>query len=130
MEHTEKPKSSGNGGRKSTDQVGMESIVILSSDESDDDEFNDGEAAYKQFKHRRSLKRKRAAASSRKARAVHRSSMVGGRGSGPEVDRVGQRLQESTNYGYVSSDDALMVYTLPNYLQKRRSQLPELSRSP
>lgn len=98
-----------------------DSTVILSDDDSDDIEFNDGEAAYKAFKTRKGRKRKRATASSRRARAAeHHDTIVGRR---PKKDEnPPARKRQMREYDDVSSDDELMEYTLPDYLQKRRAQ--------
>lgn len=95
--------------------------MILSDDDSDDIEFNDGEAAYKAFKTRKGRKRKRATASSRRARAAeHHDTIVGRR---PKKDEnPPARKRQMREYDDVSSDDELMEYTLPDYLQKRRAQ--------
>ena len=109
--------------------------IDLSAD--DDDTFNDGEAAYKEFKNRNALKRKRGAkpklqpksrasagARQMKAESGAGNSFVGrlpkreDRKNGPAA-RTRPRMRE---YGDVSSDDELMEYTLPDYLQKRRGQ--------
>ncbi|KAL2013136.1 hypothetical protein VTN00DRAFT_661 [Thermoascus crustaceus] len=100
----------------------QDSTVILSDDDTDDTEFNDGEAAYKAFKNRKSRKRKRAAASrSRKAKGVVDQDTIVGRR--PKKDEnPPPRKRQMREYGDVSSDDELMEYTLPDYLQKRRAQ--------
>ncbi|RMZ36376.1 hypothetical protein AFCA_005629 [Aspergillus flavus] len=91
--------------------------------DSDDTSFNDGEAAYQAFKNRKALKRKRTSMSARKSKTpkvVHPESFVGRRprqGGRPTPRRP---LRE---YGdEVPSEDDLMEYTLPDYLQRRRQQ--------
>ncbi|KAJ9246005.1 hypothetical protein DTO027B5_8409 [Paecilomyces variotii] len=99
--------------------------VILSDSGSDDSDFNDGAAAYEQFKNRKSLKRKRAAAGSRKARTTGKNSLVGLRPRSNDAGPSRKRQQLAREYKEVSSDDELMEYTLPGYLQKRRAQFDE-----
>jgi len=81
----------------------------------------DSEEAYKSFKSRKSVKRKRAAASTRKAKAVESETTVGkkqtkiaGKGKGKD--------KEEKKWGDMSEDDQLMEYTLPDYLQDRRKR--------
>ncbi|GAD92464.1 DNA excision repair protein (Rad26L), putative [Paecilomyces variotii No. 5] len=95
--------------------------VTLSDSASDDSDFNEGAAAYEQFKNRKSLKRKRAIAESRKARSAGKNSIVGRR---PRNNDAGpsRKRRQLREYNEVSSDDELMEYTLPDYLQKRRAQ--------
>lgn len=89
-----------------------------------DNEYNDGEAAYKKFKERKSLKRKQSAAATRKAKLLKKETK-------PEDMIVGRVKQERASsrskrplkqYGDVSSEDELMEYTLPDYLKRRRVQ--------
>ncbi|KAJ5386239.1 DNA excision repair protein ERCC-6-like 2 [Penicillium cosmopolitanum] len=99
--------------------------VKVQFDDSDDD-FNDGEAAYKKFKDRKSTKRRRNAAATRKAKqkfpkieesgdgVVSTSSTQGGLSIGAK-----KYLQEQRDN--VPSEDEL-AEPLPDYLQKRRSQ--------
>ena len=82
---------------------------------------NDGDAAYKRFKNRKALKRKRAAASTRRAKAVEEESIVGKRSK--KITRDGKSklpTKEMRNWGS-DSDDNMMEYTLPDYLQTRRT---------
>ncbi|KAL1848562.1 hypothetical protein Plec18167_002184 [Paecilomyces lecythidis] len=95
--------------------------VVLSDSASDDSDFNEGAAAYEQFKNRKSLKRKRAIAESRKARSTGKNPIVGRRPRNNEAGPSRKRRQ-LREYTEVSSDDELMEYTLPDYLQKRRAQ--------
>lgn len=94
-------------------------VIPLSSDHSDDG-FNDGELAYQQFKNRQNLKRKRGPPSTRKAKAPPRNSFVGRHPKREE--RNGPSRAKPKEYGDVSSEDELMEHTLPDYLQKRRTQ--------
>lgn len=99
----------------------QENINLISDDEvSEDygDDFNDGEAAYQRFKSRKSLKRKRAAASSRRVREAKRSSVVGRRTG---ENKRAKRQRPMREYDDVSSEDDMMEYTLPDYLQGRRA---------
>lgn len=80
----------------------------------------DGEAVYNKFKNRKSVKRKRAAASTRKAKAVERKRNAGNKGSKPLDGDQKSKLQRK-DYGD-DSDDDLMEYTLPDYLQTRMAR--------
>lgn len=93
-------------------------VITLSSDHSDDG-FNDGELAYQEFRDRKSTKRKRGPPSTRKAKAPVRSSLVGRL---PKREDKKKRVKPTKEYGDVSSEDDLMEHTLPDYLQKRRTQ--------
>ncbi|KAL9629180.1 MAG: hypothetical protein Q9164_006989 [Protoblastenia rupestris] len=82
----------------------------------------DGEETYKKFKKRKSIKRKKAAASTRKAKAVEKETGAGKRqkklddnGKGKSKGKVKEKQWEDQ-----SDDDQLMEYTLPDYLQNRR----------
>lgn len=88
--------------------------------EDSDSEFNDGAAAYKKFKERKSLKRKQNAAAIRKAKAPKGDVIVG---RVPKQERAAPRVKKPRpEYGAVSSEDELMEYTLPGYVQRRRLQ--------
>lgn len=99
--------------------------VIHFSDDSDND-VNDGELVYQEFKNRKSLKRKRGGGSgARKGKAPDRTSFVGRRPKREDEEKKAPyRAKPSVmkEYGDVSSEDELMEYTLPDYLQKRRTQ--------
>ncbi|KAL4890873.1 P-loop containing nucleoside triphosphate hydrolase protein [Aspergillus ambiguus] len=92
-----------------------------------DGSFNEGAAAYEEFKRRKSLKRKRTSTSARKGKvkapkvqAATPSSFVGKIPKHEDKPRPRRPLRE---YGEeVPSEDELMEYTLPEYLQKRRSR--------
>lgn len=89
-----------------------------------DDDFNDGEAAYKKFKERKSVKRRQSAAATRKAKApkkeVPKDDMIVGRVKQEQpTSRPKRPLKQ---YGDVSSEDELMEHTLPGYLKQRRVQ--------
>ncbi|PLB45575.1 putative DNA excision repair protein [Aspergillus steynii IBT 23096] len=99
-------------------------IVDLEAPSSSDDiSLNDGEAAYNEFKNRKSLKRKRSSASARKGktpRMADPNSFVGRR---PRRDAKTRPTRPWREYGEeFHSDDDLMEYTLPDYLQKRREK--------
>lgn len=88
-----------------------------------EDEFNDGEAAYKKFKERKSVKRRQSAAATRKAKMPKKEP----RNNDVIVGRVKQEQSTSKpkrplQYGSVSSEDELMDHTLPAYLKQRRLQ--------
>ncbi|GAM36921.1 hypothetical protein TCE0_022r06398 [Talaromyces pinophilus] len=110
-----------------------------------DDEFNDGEAAYQQFKNRKSIQRKRASLTARRARkgkgkkAVRenddkprrrrrsappaRDSLVGRLPAEPaSASRKSKWPTRDYTEDLVSSEDDLMEHTLPDFLQRRRSQ--------
>ena len=83
---------------------------------------DDDSDAYEKFKARKSLKRKAAAASTRKAKAVEK-----------QRDGVGKKQRKITQDGKVKNgkekhwgdetdDDQLMEHTLPDYLQNRRAR--------
>lgn len=83
---------------------------------------DDSEEAYKKFKNRKSDKRKKAAASTRKAKAVEKDNGIVGKKqkkiAGDEKGKSGKERR----WGDESDDDQLMEYTLPDYLQNRRAR--------
>ena len=87
-------------------------------------EDDDGEEAYKTFKNRKSVKRKREAASTCRAKAVDTNKIVGRRQKKLKLDGDGKGKQkEMRAWGDASNeDDQLMEYTLPDYLQRRRAR--------
>ncbi|KAL4774303.1 P-loop containing nucleoside triphosphate hydrolase protein [Aspergillus nidulans var. acristatus] len=91
---------------------------------SDNDSFNEGEAVYKEFKNRKSRKRKRtstAVAKNKSSKAAAEDTFVGRVPRKKEVR--GFRPTYLRDYREeVLSDDDLMEDTLPDYLQKRRLQ--------
>ncbi|CEJ55898.1 hypothetical protein PMG11_02127 [Penicillium brasilianum] len=97
------------------------STPVKIQDENDDD-FNDGEAAYKKFKERKSVKRRQSAAATRRAKAPkkeHRDQKMVGI---IKPERAPARPKRPLkDYGEVSSEDELMEYTLPDYLKNRRA---------
>lgn len=116
-----------------------------SNDSIIDDEFNDAEAAYKKFKNRKSLARKRASLSAARRRAQAKratptttttttanrtttnSSIVGRVQPRGEEKPVPAWRRRKRDYGDeeedpISSEDELMEHTLPDYLQRRRAQ--------
>ncbi|KAJ5903124.1 DNA excision repair protein ERCC-6-like 2 [Penicillium tannophilum] len=106
-------------------RITVNTPIKVQSDSESDDEFNDGEAAYKKFKDRKSVKRKQTAAANRKAklpkipkRETPADDMIVGLAK-PEkaISRPKCPLRQ---YGEVSSDDDLMEYTLPGYVKQRR----------
>ncbi|KAL7649660.1 hypothetical protein ACMYSQ_011492 [Aspergillus niger] len=99
-------------------------VEVLDTD-SGDDSFNEGEAAYREFKNRKATKRKRSTANLRnratKVTRVATSNSIVGRI--PTSDGKARPRRPLRVYGEeVSSEDELMEHTLPDYLQKRRSQ--------
>ncbi|OJJ59863.1 hypothetical protein ASPSYDRAFT_148680 [Aspergillus sydowii CBS 593.65] len=90
---------------------------------SDDGTFNEGEAIYKEFKNRKSRKRKRSSIGVQKkqpSKVPAKDAIVG---RVPKKEPKGIRPKYMRNYGEeVSSEDELMEHTLPDYLQKRRLQ--------
>ncbi|PYH49094.1 putative DNA excision repair protein (Rad26L) [Aspergillus saccharolyticus JOP 1030-1] len=103
-------------------------VVNLASDsDSNDASFNEGAAAYEEFKNRKSLKRKRQPTSAQKSRAkkplkleTPTNTFVGRL---PKQNAKTQPRRPVREDGAVySSEDELMEYTLPDYLQRRRQQ--------
>lgn len=82
---------------------------------------NDSEEAYKKYVNRKSVKRKKAAASTRKAKAVEKENGVGRKQTKLDRNGKGGGTKEK-QWGDVSEDDQLMEYTLPAYLQNRRKR--------
>ena len=80
----------------------------------------DGEDAYNNFKNRKTVKRKRTAASTRRARAVDKETLVGRKASKTENGRGD--VMGKIKYDGDASDDDLMENTLPDYLQNRRTR--------
>jgi len=84
---------------------------------SDDD---DGEGAYENFRKRKSRKRKRAAASTRMAKAIESENATGKK---PRKTKTAKgSTAKKTSDDADGSDDNLMEYTLPEYLQSRRAR--------
>ncbi len=85
-------------------------------------DFSDGDSgeAYKRFKNRKSVKRKQAAASTRKAKAVEKENVVGKRQK--KIKLPGKGKGKERSWGDESDDDQLMEYTLPDYLKSRRAR--------
>ncbi|RAH75165.1 putative DNA excision repair protein (Rad26L) [Aspergillus aculeatinus CBS 121060] len=106
-------------------------VVDLAGDSDSDDapsSFNEGAAAYEEFKNRKSLKRKRHSTSARKSHVNKplklepptTSSFVGRL---PKPNARAKPRRPLREYGAeYSSEDELMEYTLPDYLQRRRVQ--------
>ncbi|MCJ1251035.1 hypothetical protein MMC30_008266 [Trapelia coarctata] len=80
---------------------------------------DDGEGAYKNFKKRKSRKRKRAAASTRMAKAIENENATGKK---PRKAKDGKGSTARKALDADDSDDNLMEYTLPDYLQSRRAR--------
>lgn len=81
----------------------------------------DSEEAYKNFVNRKSVKRKKAAASTRKAKAVEKESVLGKKQAKITTEAKGKGTKEK-QWCNASDDDQLMEYTLPEYLQNRRKR--------
>ena len=84
---------------------------------------DDAQGAYDNFKNRKSVKRKRAAASTRKARAIEKGNVAGKRSKRSRVVS-GNISKKMADYGE-DSDDDLMEYNLPDYLQNRRARFDQ-----
>ncbi|KAF9884314.1 hypothetical protein FE257_001892 [Aspergillus nanangensis] len=103
-------------------------VVDLADDTSDnDDSFNDGEAAYEKFKKRKSLKRKRSSNSAqnikeKSTKAAIPNSFVGRLPKREEKHRPRRPWRKEYGEEDVPSEEELMEHTLPDYIQKRRSQ--------
>ena len=96
--------------------------VAHSEGEKADWSGDDSAEAYKKFKNRKSVKRKRAAASTRKAKAVEKDNVVGKRQK-KSAEGSSAKQSKGKHWGDVTDDDdQLMEYTLPDYLQIRRAR--------
>ena len=85
---------------------------------------DDSEAVYRSFKNRKSLKRKQAAASTRKAKAIENENELGTKQTKIDGKSKGKAAREK-QWDDVSEDDQLMEYTLPDYLQHRRKRFDQ-----
>ncbi|PYI01952.1 DNA excision repair protein [Aspergillus sclerotiicarbonarius CBS 121057] len=100
-------------------------VVDLLETDTGDESVNEGEAAYREFKNRKAIKRKRSTANlknraTKVTRVATANSFVGRL---PSSDGKARPRRPLRDYGEeVSSEDELMEYTLPDSLQKRRSQ--------
>ncbi|KAL9130282.1 MAG: hypothetical protein Q9217_001493 [Psora testacea] len=82
----------------------------------------DSDHAYKKFKNRKSVKRRKAAASTRKAKAVEKETGVGRRQKKLNYNGKSKGKAKAKEWAEQSDDDQLMEYTLPDYLQNRRAK--------
>ncbi|CAG8908515.1 unnamed protein product [Penicillium egyptiacum] len=98
---------------------GSSSAVNIEPVDSDEEDCNDGELAYKKFKERKSLKRKQDAAATRKAKMPRGDPIVGRVKKERPIPQPKRPLKQ---WGVVSSEDEMMEDTLPGYLKTRRSQ--------
>ncbi|KAJ5514522.1 SNF2-related protein [Penicillium fimorum] len=98
---------------------GSSSAVKIQPMDSDEEDANDGELAYKKFKERKCLKRKQTAAATRKAK-IPRGDPIVGRIKQERPTPLPKRPLKQ--WGEVSSEDELMENTLPGYLKTRRIQ--------
>ncbi|KAK5123003.1 hypothetical protein LTR85_003569 [Meristemomyces frigidus] len=91
------------------------------------DEDEDSDAAYTSFKMRKTEKRKTALASTRRAKAkVKNSSLVGRKPKTVIALKDSKRKNGEKVYGQEEDEDeALMEWTLPEYLKQRRSNRDE-----
>lgn len=87
------------------------------------DEDEDSDAAYETFKKRKTVQRKAAAASTRRAKArVNNASMVGRKPKTIITVKEGKRKDgEKVYVQEEDEDEALMEWTLPDYVKQRRS---------
>jgi SNF2 family DNA or RNA helicase len=98
---------------------GSSSAVKVNPVDSDEDDVNAGELAYKKFKERKTLKRKQTAAATRKAKIPRGDVIVGRIKQERPTPRPKRPMKQ---WGDVSSEDELMEHTLPSYLKTRRTQ--------
>ncbi|KAL8746720.1 MAG: hypothetical protein Q9190_001313, partial [Brigantiaea leucoxantha] len=83
----------------------------------------DSEGAYVKFKNRNVLKRKRVAASGRKAEAIEKDQVAGKRPKRDGDSSKGEkRSKKQRDWGDATDEDDLMEYSLPDYLQQRRAR--------
>ncbi|KAG8533722.1 uncharacterized protein KY384_001463 [Bacidia gigantensis] len=82
----------------------------------------DSEAAYKRFKNRKSVKRKKAAASTRQAKAIENGNRQSQKKKGRPSTKAKGKSKERQWDDDLSEDDQLMEYTLPDYVQNRRKK--------
>ncbi|KAF6237480.1 hypothetical protein HO173_004370 [Letharia columbiana] len=82
---------------------------------------DDDSDAYKTFKARKSVKRKAAAASTRRAKAVEKEKDLVGKKQ-RRITKDGKVNGKEKQWGDETDDDQLMEYTLPDYLQTRRAR--------
>ena len=87
-------------------------------DWSEDDESD----AYQKFKARKSVKRKAAAASTRKAKAIEKQRDVVGKRQRTIIKDGKVTNGKEKQWDDQTDDDQLMEYTLPDYLQNRRAR--------
>ena len=81
---------------------------------------DEGEGAYEKFKKRKTLKRKRAAASTRMAKAIEAEGTAGKKIGKPK-GAIESTVKQTRQFGD-DSDNNLMEYILPDYLQNRRAR--------
>ncbi|KAK5132890.1 hypothetical protein LTR08_008410 [Meristemomyces frigidus] len=87
------------------------------------DEDEDSDAAYATFKKRKTVQRKTALASTRRAKAMTKSTSLVGRKPRTVIKVKDSRRKDGDKvYGQEEDEDeALMEWTLPDYLKQRRS---------
>lgn len=83
---------------------------------------DDDSDANKKSKARKSVKRKAAAASTRKAKAIEKERAVVGKKQKKITNEGKLKNGKEKQWGDETDDDQLMEYTLPDYLQSRRAR--------
>ncbi|CAI7639560.1 unnamed protein product [Penicillium crustosum] len=101
---------------------GSSNAVKIQPVDSDEEDANDGELAYKKFKERKSLKRKQTAAATRKAKILRGDPIVGRVKQERPTPQPKRPLKQ---WGEVASEDELVEDALPGYLKTRRSQFDQ-----
>ncbi|CAI7622684.1 unnamed protein product [Penicillium viridicatum] len=100
---------------------GSSSAVKIQPVDSDEEDANDGELAYKKFKERKSLKRKQTAAATRKAKMPRGDPIVGR----VKQERPTPQPKRPLKQWGEASEDELIEDALPGYLKNRRSQFDQ-----
>ncbi|OOF96059.1 hypothetical protein ASPCADRAFT_515412, partial [Aspergillus carbonarius ITEM 5010] len=106
--------------KQSSSPLGQKAPAVVDLLETDtgDESFNEGEAAYREFKNRKAIKRKRSTANlknraTKVTRVATANSFVG---RFPTSDGKARPRRPLRDYGEeVSSEDELMEYSLPDY---------------
>lgn len=117
-----------NGDREKKPRHNRPQIRDVRSEKVDWSDDEDREAAYNQFKNRKSLKRKRIAAESRKARAVAtsrasvESSVVGRKLKRQQIVPKEGRKPSLKRQNGSSDEDELMDENLPDYIKDRKTK--------
>ncbi|MCJ1403848.1 hypothetical protein MMC11_007071 [Xylographa trunciseda] len=93
---------------------------VQSTKEKVDWSEDEDSGAYEKFKNRKAVKRKRAAACTRMAKAIEKDNNNGKKSRNYKENGVS--TEKNTKHFGDDSDDNLMEYTLPDYLQNRRAR--------